>query len=161
YGLQSIYKVIQLIGPCCWRYWRGNARGARIFWPTDEPLPSARTWGIAVATAIGLSGLGILGANWIVPGLGIDPQAIRRGFDERFTVGPAGALLVVAFLSLVNSALEELHFRAWLDRELSVRWNSWVGILISAGAFGAMHILIFLGMPGLPRAAVVLVPFAL
>jgi membrane protease YdiL (CAAX protease family) len=93
--------------------------------------------------------------------MGIDPEPIRAGLDVRFAVGPVGACLVVIFLSLLNSALEELHFRAWLDREISSRWGTVAGISISAVAFGAMHVLIFLGMPGLPCLAMLLVPLGL
>jgi membrane protease YdiL (CAAX protease family) len=161
YGLQSIYKLFQLIAPCVWRFHWQHARGARILWPTDEPLPSATTWLIAIASALGLGGAGIAAATWLLPSLQIDPQSIRSGLDERFAVGVSGAVFVVLFLSLINSALEELHFRAWMDGELSKRWGSTAGMSISAVAFGAMHVLIFMGMPGVPLVAIALVPIAL
>jgi membrane protease YdiL (CAAX protease family) len=161
YGIQSVYKLFQLLAASLWRYrWR-QARGFGVVWPTEEPMPSASTWAIAVILAIVLSGSAIALATWLLPHIDIDPRVIRAGLDERFRLGPTGALLVVVFLSLANSGLEELHFRAWLDRELSARWGSAAGVTVSAAAFGAMHILIFLGMPGLPRAAVLIVPCAL
>jgi membrane protease YdiL (CAAX protease family) len=114
-----------------------------------------------VVVAVVLSGCGMGAATWLLPYLELDPHAIRAGLDDRFQMGPAGALLVVVFLSVVNSGLEELHFRAWLDRELSARWGAAAGIAASSLAFGGMHVLIFLGMPDLPAAAVVLVPLSL
>ena len=161
YGLQSIYKLVQLAVPCWWRYSRQSARGVRVLWPTDERLPSGRTLGLAVLVAAALSGSAIAAATWILPRLQIEPEKIRAGLDARFPIGSIGAILIVVFLSLVNSALEELHFRAWLDRELSLRWGSPAGWSISASAFGAMHVLIFMGMRDLPILALVLVPAAL
>ena len=55
-------------------------------------------------------------------------------------------MIVVVFLTSINSALEELHFRAWLDPELSRRFGDSAGIVASAAAFGAMHVLIFANM---------------
>src|SRR5262245_26206209 len=102
YGLQSIYKLFQLVAPCVWRFHWQHARGTRILWPTDEPLPSAGTWLIAIASALGLGGAGIAAATWLLPSLQIDPQSIRSGLDERFAVGVSGAVFVVLFLSLIN-----------------------------------------------------------
>lgn len=161
YALQSGYKLVQAAVPAWWRYRREGLRGIRAIWPTDEPAPGWRTWALGVCIAIALSGSAIAAAIVILPQLDIDPVQIRAGMDARFPTGPAGAIAIVIFLSVVNSALEELHFRAWLDRELSAALGSPAGIAISAGAFGAMHVLIFLGMPGLPWLAIVLVPLAL
>lgn len=132
-----------------------------MLWPTDEPLPNRRTWLLAAVTAIVLSGSAIVAAEWLLPFLQIDPATIRAGLDQRFTVGPMGAVVVVLFLSLLNCGMEELHFRVWLDREISAHWGSASSIAVSAGAFGAMHVLIFMGMRDLPVAAIVLVPLAL
>jgi membrane protease YdiL (CAAX protease family) len=159
YGLQSIYKLFQLVVPCWWRFRRRGARGWRVLWPTDEPLPDARTWTIAVLAAFALAGSGIGTALVVLPLIGLDPHSIRSGLDNRFAVGTTGAVGVWLLLSVVNSALEELHFRAWLDRELTLRWGSAAGVGVSAGAFGAMHVLIFLGE--LPARAVLGVAAAL
>jgi membrane protease YdiL (CAAX protease family) len=104
--------------------------------------------------AVVLSLTGIAAANFLLPLWLLDPQIIRNGFDERFAVCPLAAVLVVVFLSFINAALEELHFRAWLDRELSLRMGNVMGVGISAAAFGSMHALIFLGLPGFPLSLV-------
>ncbi len=151
YLLQSLYKVFQLLIPAAWR-WKNGMHGIRVLWPAEEPLPSWKMWMTGIAVAFGLSGAGVGALLLLAPLLGIDPSAIRAGMDARFSVGPAAALCVVVFLSFANSALEELHFRAWLDRGLSARMGSIAGIGVSAAAFGAMHGLIFLGLPGIPPA---------
>ena len=161
YGLQSIYKLFQLAVPCFWRFRRGQSRGINVLWPTDERLPDVRTWLIGVVAAVVLSGSAIAAANWLLPRLELDPTRIRAGLDARFPISAAGAVAVVLFLSVANSALEELHFRAWLDREISSRWGAAAGIAVSAAAFGAMHVLIFSGLPDLPTAASLLVALAL
>jgi len=72
-----------------------------------------------------------------------------------------GAVAVVLFLSCFNSAIEELHFRAWLDPALSRSLGNVLGILISALAFGCMHGLIFYGIPGIPPTPLFLIIGAL
>ncbi|MDO8649410.1 MAG: CPBP family intramembrane metalloprotease [Candidatus Peregrinibacteria bacterium] len=158
YVLQSSYKILQLLIPIVWRY-RSGARGLRILWPTNEPLPSFRVWMYGVAIALLSSGLGIAALLWAAPFFALDPAVIRAGFDTRFAVGSGGAVAVVLFLGIANAGLEELHFRAWLDREISRRSTATIGIIVSAFAFGSMHALIFAGLPGvsvLPIAAAVL-----
>ena len=153
YLLQSLYKIFQLIIPCLWRYREGKRRMS-ILWPTDAPLPSLRLLGIATLVAVVLAGSAVAALQWIIPVWELDPAVIRAGFDARFAMGPLGAMTVVIFLSFANSALEELHFRAWLDRELSRIAGAPVGIGVSAAAFGCMHGLIFLGLPSFPPALV-------
>jgi membrane protease YdiL (CAAX protease family) len=90
----------------------------------------------------------IAAAYSIAAKLGIDPMEIRRQMDSRFLMTPGRAVAAVLYLFTVNAALEELHFRAWMDRELSTLYGNAVGMTVSASAFAAMHLLIFRGMPG-------------
>ena len=159
YGWQSLYKIAQLAIPICWRRTVDRRRGWAMFWPVDEPLPGRRTWGIAVGVAAALAGSAVFGILFVAPQVGIDadPSELRRGFDERFTLTPTTAVLVVLYLLTLNAALEELHFRAWLDRELSARMGNAAGIAISSTAFALMHLFIFAGLPGAGAAVFVAV----
>lgn len=146
YVLQSLYKIFQLGIPIIWRKKVGH-RGFSMAWPFDEPMPQKQTLIIATVIAIALTSTAILIIDLLAPILNLSPELIRAGMDQRFAVSPQSAVVVVIFLSFINSAIEELHFRAWLDIELSKRIGNLYGILISAVAFGAMHGLIFYGMP--------------
>ncbi len=149
YSLQSLYKIAQLLVPAGWRYAHGE-RGLSIVWPIREPRPSVRLLCAAVGVSVAFSGAAIIAVLLLAPVLGLDPTALRSGYDARFAVSGVGAVAVVLFLSFLNSALEELHFRVWLDRELSKRTSDRIGIAVSAIAFGSMHGLIFLGLPQIP-----------
>lgn len=149
YGLQSLYKVAQVLSPAAWRYAHGERRW-RIFWPTGEPRPSAPLLGVGVLSGI-LFGCGaVVGALLFARAFGLDPATLRAGFDANFDVDGAGALGVAVFLSFANSAIEEMHFRVWLDKEVSKRWGNAAGIALSAAAFAAMHGFILLGFPTMP-----------
>lgn len=158
YGLQSLYKMAQLAVPVGWRYARGE-RGLSVAWPVREPMPSAQLLLAGVAIAVGFSVIAAALITVFAPVLGIDPAMLRAGYDERFAVSGMGALGVVVFLSFLNSALEELHFRVWLDREVSKRAGDAVGIAVSASAFACMHGFIVLGLPDVPP--LVLVPMVI
>lgn len=158
YGLQSLYKIAQFAVPAAWRYARGE-RGLSIVWPVREPRPSARLLLAGIAIAVGFSVIAAALITVLSPILGIDPLTLRAGYDERFAVSGMGALGVVVFLSFLNSALEELHFRVWLDREVSKRAGDVIGIAVSALAFACMHGFIVLGLPDVP--SVVLLPMVL
>jgi|GEM_PF-5490169 len=149
YGLQTLYKFAQVLAPAWWRYAQGE-RGVAVAWPVREPWPSARLLAVSIAsgTAFGLSA--IIAASSLAPAFGMDPETLRAGFDNTFKVDGVWALAVVVFLSFANSAIEELHFRIWLDGETSKRWGNAAGIAVSACAFGAMHGFILLGFPTMP-----------
>src|SRR5262249_18100941 len=76
------------------------------------------------------------------------PAVLRENLDTQFAMTPWRAAAIVAYLAVANSALEELHSRAWLDRELSARWGNAAGMLASAATFGAMHLFIFTSAKG-------------
>ena len=95
-----------------------------------------------------LTGTAIVAVLTLAPMLAIDPEKIRAGLSDKFALTPAKAAIAVAYLFTINAALEELHFRAWLDRELTVRFGNRTGILLSAAVFAAMHMFIFSGMEG-------------
>lgn len=160
YLAQSLYKIFQLLIPCCWRRMLGK-RGLSILWPVEEPLPSLRTWLIATGAGVALSGTGIVFVLALSGALGIDPAVIREGLAGRFGVSGMSALAVVVFLAVINAAIEELHFRAWLDREISMRIGNKAGIGISASAFALMHSMIFAGLPGISVPAIALACMAL
>lgn len=153
YALQSLYKVGQAAVPVLWRMWQGR-RGRQIF-ALEVRLPSGALLCTAVLVACGAAGIAIGLLVMLAPMLGLNPETLRAGFDGRFAVSGMGAVAVVAFLSLLNSALEEFHFRGWLDTELSKRAGTFVGITVSALAFGCMHGFIALGLPGVPPIVVV------
>ena len=145
YLAQSAYKLLQLAVPVAWRRRVDRASGWRSIWPVDEPLPSAATWLIAVVLALATIALAALLIPWLAGRSGIDPRELRRHFDARYALNPWRAAAVVAYLASFNAGLEELHFRAWLDRELSARWGQLAGTASSAAAFAGMHTFIFAG----------------
>lgn len=153
YGLQSLYKIAQLLVPLFWRRQAGE-RGWSMLWPIREPLPSGRLLAVGVAIAIGFSAIAAALITFLAPMLGVDPVMLRSGYDERFAVSGVGAVAVVVFLSFLNSALEELHFRVWLDREISKRAGDIVGIAVSSLAFACMHGFIVLGLPNIPSVVI-------
>jgi membrane protease YdiL (CAAX protease family) len=148
YLAQSAYKLLQLAVPVGWRRRIDGARGWRSLWPIDEPLPSVTTWLTAIVLALATIALAAVLIPWVAGRAGIDPHELRRHFDAQYAMTPWRAAAVVAFLATFNAGLEELHFRAWLDRELSARWGSLAGIAFSAAAFAAMHTFIFAGFGG-------------
>lgn len=156
YGLQSLYKVAQVFSPAAWRFARGE-RGWAVFWPVHEPRPSVRLLGIGGLTGILFGGGAIVGALLLAPAFNLDPTTIRAGFDANFDVAGYAALGVAVFLSFANSAIEEMHFRVWLDGEISKRWGNAAGIAMSALAFAAMHGFILLGFPTMPAMLAILV----
>ncbi|MDD3896441.1 MAG: CPBP family intramembrane metalloprotease [Candidatus Peribacteraceae bacterium] len=159
YALQSLYKLAQLGIPVTWRL--KKKRGMHVLWPFDEPRPALLGWMTGALLGCALALMGII-AIQIGTGFGlVDPVSIRAGFDQRFTVHAPLAVAIVLFLSTLNAALEELHFRAWLDRELSALCGNAAGIGISALAFGGMHILIFWGMPWFSLQAILMIAGAL
>ena len=148
YVLLSGYKIAQVLSPVAWRIAKGE-RGPEALWPAQR-RPSGFLLALGAATGVAF-GLGaIAAASVLVPASGMQPSDVRDGFDRAFEVDGYGALAVAAFLAFANSAIEEAHFRLWLDRELSERLGDAAGIALSALAFGAMHGFIFLGMPAMP-----------
>lgn len=161
YLAQSAYKVFQLGGPVWWRRNVDGRRGWGSLWPTEEPWPSAATWAWGVAIGIGAVVVAAVSIPPLATLLGIDPATLRADIDKRFAITPGRAVLVVIFLTALNSALEELHFRAWLDPELSRRFGRTWGVVGSATAFAAMHLFIFARMAGVTLAAMALMFAAL
>jgi membrane protease YdiL (CAAX protease family) len=163
YGWQSLYKLAQLAVPAYWRRTIDRRRSWEVLWPVEQRLPSWSTMAIAVGVAAALAGAAVFGILVVAPvaGIGIDPASLRSGFDEKFTLTPLRAVLIVIYLLTLNAALEELHFRAWLDRELSARLGNAAGIAISAAAFALMHLFIFAGMPAATPVILLLVFAAL
>jgi membrane protease YdiL (CAAX protease family) len=157
YPAQSAYKLFQLAVPVLWRRHYSGKRGLAALWPVDEPLPRATTWALAVVAALVLSGTAIVALSLLADLLGLDPGALRGQIDARFGMTPGRAIAVVLYLFTINAALKELHFRAWLDRELSARLGDAAGICISAGTFASMHLLIFAAMPVFGRVQLAMV----
>lgn len=161
YLFQSSYKFAQLAGPIYWRRKYLQLRGWKSCWPLDDAWPTARMWLWGALAAIALAVSAILAVLILAPWLEIDASKLRLLFDRRFDVTPIRAALIVVYLFTINAALEEFHFRVWLDKQLSIRFGDWAGIAGSSLAFGAMHTLIFAGMEGVSGLAVALVCVAL
>lgn len=156
YLAQSVYKVLQLAIPLGWRFVRrkrGYSVTAAI--PTQRRFPFLRWLNLGVFLAFVFAGSAIAAILLLGPSFGLHREALRAAFDQRFDVSPAAAVAVVLFLSSANAALEELHFRVWLDRELTKRVGSVLGVGISAIAFGSMHAFILVGLPGIRPEAIV------
>lgn len=161
YFAQSVYKLLQVGIPLGWRRGIDGKRGAQAVWPIDEPLPSLRTCLLAVAIAA----VSVTMAALILPSLaawmGIEAANVRAHFDRTFDLTPSLAVGISIFLTLVNSGIEELHYRAWLDRELSNRFGRMIGIGASAAAFAGMHTFIFAGLKEFTAGALALMFVAL
>ena len=160
YLLQSLYKILQLAIPAIWR-WRSGKHTWNILWPFSQGAACRETRLLAIVSGLGIGGTAIAAVKLASPLLHVDPAIIRAGLDARFVATPATALGIVLFLSLLNAWVEELHFRVWLDRELSKRWGNTAGIVFSATAFGTMHVLIFWGLPGFTPVLLMLIALGL
>lgn len=156
-ALHWVYKVPLLLVPVLWRWRVNNRRGLAAFWPIEEPWPRASVWLVAVAMGVLFAAAAIVMVLTLSPLLEIDPQRLREGFDTRFALTPLKAMGIVLYLLSLNAGLEELHYRAWLDRELSARACNVVGVVCSAMAFSGMHVFVFAGMPGVGVVHLVLV----
>ncbi len=156
YLAQSAYKVFQLAAPLWWRRSVDRRRGLAVLWPLERGWPAASTWAIAVGIAAAAVATAVVVLPWLAARLGIEAEPLRQDLDARFSMTPGRAALVVLFLSTWNAALEELHFRGWLDPELSRRFGDRVGIGGSAIAFAAMHLFIFANMHGATYVAMAL-----
>lgn len=154
YLVQSSYKVLQLAIPLGWRFVR-RKRGFSVAIPTQRRFPFLRWLNLGVVLAFAFAGSAIAAILLLGPSFGLQREALRAAFDQRFDVSPAAAVAVVLFLSSANAALEELHFRVWLDRELTKRVGNVLGVGISALAFGSMHAFILVGLPGIRVEAIV------
>ena len=161
YFWQSAYKLPQLAGPVLWRHRREGYRGLASWWPVDQPLPSLATWGLGVGIATMLTGTAIVAVTSLAPQMGIEPDVLRAGLDKKFAMTPWRAAAVVMYLFTVNAGLEELHFRAWLDGQLSASLGDLSGIGGSAIAFAAMHVFIFSGLDGVSFSVLLLLFLAL
>ncbi len=161
YGMQSIYKIGQLLVPVIWRRQVLGKRRWAVLWPVDEPLPDRMTTVLAILVAIASAGASIVAVLSLASYLGVDPRHIREHLTSAYSFNPSTAVIGVVFLSTLNAGFEELHFRVWLDRELSQRWGDLAGILVSTSLFAAMHMFIFAKAPGVTLAALALLFFAL
>lgn len=160
YGLQSLYKFVQILATLSWRRAHGE-RGFAIAWPTREPRPSWPLLAAGIGSGV-LFGLGAIAATrTLASAFDMDPATLRAGFDAAFPMDGWFAVAVVIFIAFLNSAVEEMHFRGWLGIELSKRAGNAPGIAISALAFSAMHGFILLGFPTMPFALVAVVFCAL
>jgi membrane protease YdiL (CAAX protease family) len=148
YVAQSAYKLPLLAAPVGWRLFADNRRGWNAWWPVREPLPGRRTVAMAVGFAAAFVGAAIVTVANLAPVLGIDPAVLREHLDRRFALNPFVVCVVAVYLFSINAGLEELHYRAWLDRELSRRLGNAVGIGTSAVLFALLHVFVFAGMPG-------------
>lgn len=54
---------------------------------------------------------------------------------------PVGALALGAALVILQSVAEEAFFRGWLQPVLCASWGPWAGLLLTAAAFAALHII--------------------
>ena len=154
YFAQSAYKVLQLAIPLGWRFFR-RKQGCSVAIPTQRRFPFVRWLNLGVLLAFVFAGSAIAAILFLGPSFGLHREVLRKAFDTRFDVSPAAAVAVVLFLSSANAALEELHFRVWLDRELTKRLGNILGVGISALAFGSMHAFILVGLPGIRPEAIV------
>ncbi len=137
-------KIIQFSVPVLWRLNQGK-RGMNLLWPFDEELPKRSLWVIGVVTGILIAVCGIVGLSSI----GIEASHIRSSLDSRVGVSPSGALTIIIVFTVLNSPLEELFFRIWLDKEASRRWGDLMGTSLSVFAYVSVHL----------AAIIVAVPF--
>lgn len=86
----------------------------------------------AVGAAFGLCGLGAAAAYALVAG--------ALGDGESAPTGP-GLLLWGSLLILFMAAAEEIYFRGWVQPVLSARYGAAAGVLLSALAFAALHLM--------------------
>lgn len=151
YGLQSLYKFAQIFVVLAWRRAHGE-KGFSIAWPIHEAKPSFSLLGMAIGSGVLFGFAAIVAVRALTPIYGMDPTVIRAGFDNTFAVDGIFALVVCAFLAFINSAIEEMHFRVWLDGEVSKRIGDACGIAVSSVAFGAMHGFVLWGFPTMPTS---------
>lgn len=137
--LRGVLSWKALLGASLVRLWRpGTATGA----DTGATVP---VMGTAMALLWGL-GLGLLaffvGEALLVllQALGADVQGQARSFDSVRHATP-GALIPFVLTTVLTAPLaEELFFRAYALRALSVRYGLARGLLLSSALFAALHI---------------------
>ncbi|MSR20744.1 MAG: CPBP family intramembrane metalloprotease [Gemmatimonadetes bacterium] len=111
----------------------GRPAGALGFHVGREAV-SASLLGLALGAAVALLVVTMIAA---AGGLVWSPQPGTWG---AWLVGGAGALLFFA----LPAAAEEVFLRGYPIQALAEEWGAWPAILVTAGAFGALH----LGNPG-------------
>ena len=157
YAAQSSYKLAQLAAPVYWRWNYGKKHGWALLWPLDESWPSTGVWLKAALLALLLAATAIVSVLLLAGPLRLDPNQLKAGMDAKFALTPILAIAIVAYLFTFNAAMEELHFRAWIDQELHARFGSLAGMLASAALFAAMHLFIFADLPVATPAVLALV----
>ena len=148
-GLQAV----SVAAPVGWRRTVDQPARAVVLWPIDQPWPRPGTWARRWRLPRSPSGWPRSRCRrWPATWASKRPRSAKK-WMQSFTSLPRRAVAVVVFLTALNSALEELHFRAWLDPELSRRFGNAVGITTSAAAFAGMHLFIFADMRGVTPLA--------
>jgi len=114
YLAQSVYKLLQVGIPVGGDVGSVGKRGVQQPGQSTEPLPNVRTCLLAIAIAA----VSVTMAALILPSLAAGWE-LRRPTCERTLTGHLTSPLrwqwvFRFFLTLVNSGIEELHYRAWL-----------------------------------------------
>lgn len=101
---------------------------------------STATRGGVVGALVGITGLSLAtGAAAELLGLG------RGGSMEQIALAlsgltPSRVPLALASIALLPGAAEEMFFRGLMQTGLAARWGRWPGIVLTAAAFGLMHL---------------------
>ncbi|MFO0828402.1 MAG: CPBP family intramembrane glutamic endopeptidase [Phycisphaerales bacterium] len=131
----ALCKAVLYLTPALWHRFRDG--GAWSLSP-----PRAGGWRLGIASGAGI-GVIILAASWILGDRAIDVELFRAILAKNGLSDPAKFLLAAAWLSIVNSLLEEYAFR-WF---ITTRFEALAprgAVVLSALAFTAHHVIVLL-----------------
>lgn len=143
---QALYGAAKLwiaILPIVWVFAVERARPTLRFAP---PRGTARAWleglGAGLLLCAALTGLWIAGAANLV-----DVDALRAALDRAGIVDGKTYLAVAAWITLVNSALEEYVWRWFVGERAGLVAGRRAGVPLAAACFTLHHVVVF-GLQG-------------
>lgn len=158
-ALQSLYsigKVVQFGTPIFW-IWFADRAALRLQKLTSRGIVAGLAFGLAVAVFAFVVYFGFLANS---PAMADAPDRIRAKLAEFNAATPARFWALIAFLSIVNSFLEEYYWRWFVFGRLRKYMPVFAAIVISSLAFMGHHVIVlWVYFPGRFWSAVV--PFSL
>lgn len=158
-ALQSLYfigKVIQFGTPILW-LWFADRAALRFRKLTSRGIGVGLAFGVAVAIFAFAVYYGLLVNS---PAMADAPARIRAKLAEFNAATPARFWALIAFLSIINSFLEEYYWRWFVFGRLRKYVPLFAAIVISSLAFMGHHVIVLdVYFPGRFWSAVV--PFSL
>ena len=90
----------------------------------------------AIATGLAIGGVGFALGVALAAGLG----AVSNGPTHHTAV--AGGILIGALIVAFQAGGEEIFFRGWMQPVLCARFGPWIGLVVTAAMFTALHLVV-------------------